>query len=211
MNGAVTHRARLVLLRQIVGSTSRSLSRNRVALQAQQAGVAEPQQARVGGTVRRMTTRTALGLDREVLEHEAPLLLGMALGTGHIAISRTAHIPKSAGAMEIVAICALHKTLVHPMVEGFGELRLGRRMTLVAELRLAPREQAMLSLAWCGEWQSRQPTSLLACADRLKCICPSLSPWHVRQRAVACCRERSLKRTILLTSPPPATCSLPGP
>jgi len=117
-----------------------------VALQAQQAGLADPQQARVGSTVRRMTTRAALGLDRQVLEHEGPLLVGVALDASRIAASRTTHIPKSAGAMEIVAICALHKTLIHPMVEGFGKLRLRGCMTLVAELRLAPREQAMLFL-----------------------------------------------------------------
>jgi hypothetical protein len=140
MNGRMTRRAGLVFLREVVRRPDRSLGREGMALQAQQTGLAHPQQARVRCSVSRMTAGTTFRFHRQVLKNERALLVGVALDADGIAAGHVSHIPQRARAMKIVAIRALHKAFIHPVVVRLGEVRLGRRVTAVTELRLGVRQ-----------------------------------------------------------------------
>ncbi len=65
------------------------------------------------------------------------------------------------------------------------------------------------SFGACTLWQLVQPTAALACGERWKFGC--VPAWHPRQRAVTCFSVAVLKLKIFDTSPPPSTCSRPGP
>ena len=82
--------------------------------------------------MRCVATDAALGLDRHVLVNERTLLVDVALVADGVAVW---HGPELAGdrrSMRVVAVAALHKTFVHAVVIGFGEIGFGRGMTAVA-------------------------------------------------------------------------------
>src|SRR6185437_12312865 len=56
-----------------------------------------------------------------------------------------------------------------------------------------------------------QVTSLLLWLERSKFACSSSNSWHERQRCVTSSPFAFSKTKILLLSPPPSTCALPGP
>lgn len=143
MNSGMAHRARLVLLRQVMCRPDRSLGWKAVALQAQQAGLAYSQQAGVRGPVRGVTTGAAFGLDGKVLKHERTLLVRMALHTHGVAAGDVPDLPQGAGAVKIVAICALDQALVHAMMKWLRKVGLGRGVTPVAQLGLTLCQQTM--------------------------------------------------------------------
>ena len=143
MNSGMAHRARLVLLRQVVCRSDRSLGWKTVALQAQQTGLAYSQQARVRGPVRGVTTGAAFGLDGKVLENEWALLVRMALHAHGVTASDVPYLPQGAGAVKIVTVRAFHQALVHAVMERFRKIGLGSRVASVAQLGLTLRQQAM--------------------------------------------------------------------
>jgi hypothetical protein len=93
-----------------------------------------------------MTTRAAFSFHGKVLKDERALFISVALGTGGIAGGHVANVAQGGGTVEIVTVRALQEAFVHTVVERFGELRFGRGVALVAELRLGLRKEAMLFL-----------------------------------------------------------------
>jgi len=143
MDRGMAHRASLIFLRKIVRRPHRTPGRQRVALQAEHAGLAHSQQARIGPSMSRVTTRASLGFHRQVLKHKGALLVGMALGADRVATGHIPHLTKRAGAVQVVTIRALHKTFIYTMVKWLGKVRFGRGMTPITELRLGLRQQAL--------------------------------------------------------------------
>src|ERR1700756_3565509 len=84
-----------------------------------------------------MAAAAAFGLDRHMLVDERPLLVDMALRAGRIPAGQSLHLANRTRPVRVMAVTALHQALVHPLVIGFGEIRLGRSMAAVAQLRLA--------------------------------------------------------------------------
>src|SRR5690349_9957989 len=56
-----------------------------------------------------------------------------------------------------------------------------------------------------------QETPFCACCERAKLLCSAPYWWQPRQRALMSAAEAFLKAKILVLSPPPSTCALPGP
>ena len=115
-----------------------------MALQAERKDRRPLQQARVGRAVGNMTRFTAINSQREMLEGERASLADVAFQT-RLLVDETlvhqlrprSHTPRrSERSMRIVAIRALHESLVHPMLGRHRELSPDIRMTPVAELRL---------------------------------------------------------------------------
>ena len=150
MNLRVTHRASLIFRRLIVPGTdwtaSRQLGREGMTLQAKHVHQAHFEQARIGGTVRRVATAAALGLHRHVLVNEGSLLVDMALVANRIPARQGPHLPKGGRAVGIVAVVALHQAFVDPVVKGFGKISFGCGMAPVAQLGLALDQQMLLFL-----------------------------------------------------------------
>ena len=89
MNLRVTHGACLILRRLIMcgaaWAPSRQRGRERVALQTEHIHWHHVEQLRIGGTVGRMATGAALGLNRHMLVDERTLLIDVALVADEIA------------------------------------------------------------------------------------------------------------------------------
>ena len=114
-----------------------------MALQAQQVHLAHPQIARVGRTVRRVTTATALRLDRYMLINERSLLVGMAFGTNRVPGRQSPHLPNGGRAMDVVAVATLDEAFVYSMMIRFREIGLRGDMTSIAELGLCLNEEVL--------------------------------------------------------------------
>ena len=71
-----------------------------------------------------------------MLVDERPLLVDMALVANGIAAGQSPHLPHGRGPVRVMAVIALHQTLVDPVVIGFGKICLGRSMASVAQLGL---------------------------------------------------------------------------
>ena len=105
-------------------------------MQAQQVHLAYTQIARVGRTVRGVTTAAALRLDRYVLINERALLIGVAFDTNRVPGWHGPHLAEGGGAMDVVAVAALDETFVYSMVIRPREIGLGGHMASVAEFGL---------------------------------------------------------------------------
>ena len=84
----------------------------------------------------RVTTAAALGFHWHVFIDEGAGLVRMALGADSIAGGQCSRLPKSRCSVDVVAITALDKTLVDPMVVWFGKISFRGCMTSVAEFWL---------------------------------------------------------------------------
>ncbi len=96
---------------------------------------------RIRPTVHQMAGFAAIHLHRRVLVNKRPLLVDMALEADLVLCGRGPQLVRFHGSMRVVAIGALHQTLVHAMVEGHVEFGLLRQVTRVAKLRLRLDEQ----------------------------------------------------------------------
>src|ERR1700690_1531557 len=136
MNLVVTHSAGLVLRGLIVCWPAWPLRREGVALQAEHVHQAHLEEPRIGGTVGRVATAAALGFDRHMLVDERPLLVDMALVANRISAGQGTQLPNRRRAMWVMAVVALHQTLVDAVVIRFGKIRLGRGVASITQLRL---------------------------------------------------------------------------
>lgn len=138
VNRGMAHRAGLILLRQVVRGPDWTLCRNGVALQTEQTGLADPQQARIRSAVCRMTTGAAFRFHRQMFKDEGSLLVGVALRADGVAAGNTAGVAKRACAMQIVAVGALHEAFIHAVMKGLGEVGLGGRVAAVNTVPAGP-------------------------------------------------------------------------
>ena len=121
-----------------------------MALQTEHVYQAHFEEPRIGGTVGRVATAAALGLHRHMLVDEGPLLVDMALVANGIPGRQGPRLPHSRCPMRVVAVIALHQTLVDPVVIGLGKICFGGRMASVAQLGLALNEQVVFFLGMVG-------------------------------------------------------------
>lgn len=139
----VAHGACLVLGGLVVRWPGWTNYRKGVTLQAQQVHLADPQQTRVGRPVWGVAAHATLGLHRNMLEHERPLLIGVAAVTDCVTAGQGFHLPQGRGAVNVVAVVAADQPFFHPMVVGLGKIRLLRNVAAVAQLRLSLHQQVL--------------------------------------------------------------------
>lgn len=104
-----------------------------MALQAEDIEVAGLEQVRIGGAVRRMTRFAAFCLDGVMFENEGPLLVGVAREADSIPRRRRPKLLPDEPSMGAMAVRALNKSFLDPVVEGHVELRLHLKVAGVAE------------------------------------------------------------------------------
>jgi hypothetical protein len=93
--------------------------------------------------MRRVATTAALSLDRYMFKNEWSLFVGVALHTNRVSTRHGSHLAESGGAVGVVAIAALDKAFVHPMVIRLRKVGLRGCMTSVAETRLSSNEEML--------------------------------------------------------------------
>lgn len=121
-----------------IGSVRRSdLVRIAVTFETELPDVRSRQQLRIRGTVRRMTRRAALDLQRRVFENERTLLVRVTLQTTGIGAGRETRLFEFEAAVCIMTIAALYLAFQHLVVKRPAKLRLRFAVTTDAELRLA--------------------------------------------------------------------------
>ena len=116
----------------------------RMALQAEDIEVAGLEQVRIGRAMRRMACFAAFCLDRLVLEDEGSLLVGVAREADSIPRRRRPKLLPDEPSMGVMAVRALNKSFLDPVVEGHVELRLHLKVAGVAELRLCFHQQEVI-------------------------------------------------------------------
>ena len=104
------------------------------------------QEPGIGRTVRRVAAGAALGFHRYVLVDERPLLVGMAFETHRVPARQGFYLPERCGSVNVMAVVALHQTLVDAVMIGFRKVRLRSGMASVAQLRLALDEKVLCFL-----------------------------------------------------------------
>lgn len=87
--------------------------------------------------MRHMARNATLCLDWLMLKDERTLLIDMACEADSVSCCRRPKLFPNESTMGIVAICALHQSLFHPMMEGHIELRLHFYVAAVTEIRLS--------------------------------------------------------------------------
>jgi len=147
MDLRVAHGARLILRRLIVrGSLRRSRSAIhiwRMTTQAKEVDVVDLEQARIGGSVRRVAGETAfIRLHRRMLEDKRPHGIGVAFSADCELASSYANLAAGLGSVGIVTVAALYEPNVDTVAVGSRELRLLHRMAAVTQggLRLHQHE-----------------------------------------------------------------------
>ena len=143
VNGPMAHGARLVLLRLVMRRPDRSLRGEGVALQAEQVDLADPQQPRIGGAMRGVAAGTALGLHRDMLVNEGPLLISMALVANEVPARKRPDLTHGACPVDAVAVAALDQPLLYAMMKWLGKVRLRRGVAAVTQLGLVLHQQAL--------------------------------------------------------------------
>lgn len=147
MNAGMANRARLRLSCLAVIRAGRrrggGVGRWKVALETDSIDIGTVEQAGIGPAVRGMTCRATLGFDRSVLIGPRAGFPGVALEAKGVLRRDLLDAALPEGAVEVVAIGALHLAIVHRVMEGHGKLRLGVRVTLNAERRLRRLEQRL--------------------------------------------------------------------
>src|SRR6266481_6249590 len=144
MYGRMTHSAGLIFLGLVMErwcGWSRRIHCQSVALKAKQVYVAALEQSRVRGTVGRMASDAALGLDGGMFPGEWTSFVGVAVKADHILGSGGAQLVRHETAVLVVAVAAGNEPFIHPMMERLGEIRLDFKMAGVAERRLRRLQQ----------------------------------------------------------------------
>ncbi len=154
MNLRVTHGAGLILRRLIVygpaWTTGCQLARESVALQTKHVHRHHVEQLWIGGAVGRVATGAALGLHRHMFVDKGTLLIDMALVANGVAAREAPQLPDSSRTMRVVAVHALHQTLVDTVVIWFGEICLGRGVASVTQLGLFLDEEELFFFSVMG-------------------------------------------------------------
>ena len=90
----------------------------------------------IGRTVRCVATRTTLGLHRHVLVYERSLFVDMAFVADGVAARQRPRLPQNPRSIRVVAVIALHQSLIDAMMIGLGKIRpwqrYGIRSTIAA-------------------------------------------------------------------------------
>ena len=97
-----------------------------------------------------VTTAATLGFDRHMFINKGTRFVRMAFGADGISGRQSPHLPESRRSMHVVAVTAVDKAFVHPVVVGLGEISLCRGVTPVAERRLGRCEQMLRFLCVVG-------------------------------------------------------------
>ena len=139
----MAHCARLVLGGLVMGWSRGPLNGKCVTLQAQQIHLAHAQVTWIGRSVGRVTTTTALSLHRYMFIDERALLVGVALDASRVPARHSPHLAEGGGAVDVMAVAALDKAFVHPMVVRLREVGLRGCMTSVAEAGLCSNEEML--------------------------------------------------------------------
>ena len=113
-----------------------NIVRHAVAGQAELIDRAVFQQARIRGSVRRVTSRAAFGLDRRMLESKRPLLVSVALDARGIGARCEARLSRLKSAVRVMTIAAAHRAFQHFMMERRRKCRLDLVVATDAELRV---------------------------------------------------------------------------
>ena len=121
-----------------------------MALQTEHVPLAHLEESGIGGSVGRVATGAALGLDGHVLVDERPLFVDMALEADGVSAGERADLAHGRGSVRIMAVIALHQALIHAVVKRFGKIRFGRGMTAVAQLGLGLDEQVLFFFGVMG-------------------------------------------------------------
>jgi len=116
-----------------------------VALQAQQIDLAYPKQARVCGTMRRVTAAAPFRLDRHMLVYKRSSGICVALYAGSVAAGQGLHLPQGRGAMRVMAIATVNQSFIYPVVVRLGKIGLGAGVAAVALFRLFLNQQILRS------------------------------------------------------------------
>ncbi len=140
----MAHGAGLILRRLVVHWTAGPNRREGVALQAEQVDQTHFEETGISGTVWRVATAATFGLDGDMLVDERSLLVDVALVANRIAAGEGSRLSHGRGAVRVMAVAALHKTLIDPVVIGLGKIGLCRRVASVAKLRLLLNQQVLL-------------------------------------------------------------------
>ena len=118
-----------------------------VALGAQNVDGRHVQQPSVLRAVRRVAGEATLTLHRGMLVDPRSALLHVALGANRVLIDSRSEVVRPEGSVGVVAVTALHRTLVHLVVEGHGELRFHVVVALEAKRGLRRFEQRVFLAA----------------------------------------------------------------
>jgi len=135
--------ARQNLCRPRIDPVDRSGGHRTVALVAQLVDVGNVQQPGILRSVRAVARQTAFSLDCGMFEHEGSACLCMALGADRILICCGFDVVVAEGAVNVMAVAALHQAFIHLVVEGLIERRLDIGVTLEAQLRLRCLQQTL--------------------------------------------------------------------
>ena len=147
MDGRVTHCASLILGCLVMRGPIRPLRGKRVALQAQQIHLADPQQARVCGTMGRVATTAAFCFDWHMLVDKWSPGICVALGAYCVSAGQGFHLAQGCGAMRVMAVTAVNQAFIYAVVIRLGKIGLRRSVAAVALFRLFFGQQV---LRCCG-------------------------------------------------------------
>lgn len=136
MDGRVTHCASLILGCLVMRWPIGPLRGKRMALQAQQIDLADPQQARICGTMGRVATTAAFGFDRHVLIYKWSPGIGVALGADGVSARQGFHLAQGCGAMRVMAVSAVNQAFIYTVMVRLGKIGLRRSVAAVALFRL---------------------------------------------------------------------------
>jgi hypothetical protein len=114
-----------------------------VALQAQQIDLADPKQARVCGTMGRVTTTAPLRFDGHMLVYKWSSGICVALGADGVSAGQGFHLPQGCGAMHVVAVAAVKQAFIYTVVIRLGKIGFGCSVTAVALFRLFLDQQVL--------------------------------------------------------------------
>ena len=121
-----------------------------MTLQAQQIDLAHPQKTRIRGTMRRVATGAAFGLDRNMFVHERTSSIGVALDAGSVSARQGLDLAKRGSAMNVMAVTAMNESLIYAMVIGPGKLGFSRGMARIALRELFLDEEMLWLLRVMG-------------------------------------------------------------
>jgi hypothetical protein len=121
-----------------------------VALQAQQIDLADPKQARVCGTMGRVTTTAPLRFDGHMLVYKWSSGICVAFGADGVSAGQGFHLPQGCGAMHVMTVTAVKQALIYTVVIRLGKIGFGCSVTAVALFRLFLGQQVLggLGVVW---------------------------------------------------------------
>jgi hypothetical protein len=107
-----------------------------VALQAQQIDLADPKQARVCGTMGRVTATAPFRFDRHMLVYKWSSGICVALGADGVSARQGLNLPQSCGAMHVMAVAAVNQAFIYTVMVRLGKIGFRCSVTAVALFRL---------------------------------------------------------------------------